>query len=470
MLLNGMPHAGAATFPVVNPATGATFALCPKADRDILDEAVAAARRAWPNWSATPQDDRASAIAAIADAMTARAAEFAALLTCEQGKPADQAMAEVRGGIGLLRAAAAMRIEDRTIRADDNMKVVERRRSLGVVAAIAPWNFPIILMLGKVGAALITGNTLLLKPAATTPLTILLFGEICQSLLPAGVINIICDENDLGEAITSHPDIAKIAFTGSTATGRKVMASASGTIKRITLELGGNDAAIVLDDVDPVDVARRIFPLAMANAGQVCMAIKRIFVPARHYDAFCNEMAAIARSVVVGNGADPGVQMGPVQNRAHFDKLRALLDRTRQEGTIMTGGHAIEGEGLFIEPTVVRDIADDAELVREEQFGPIIPILRYTDVDDAVVRANAGPFGLGGSVWGADCGRAAAIAERLQTGTSWVNTHLVMDPAVPFRGAKQSGLGTELGQEGLHEFTQGQVISIALSSAPARAA
>jgi acyl-CoA reductase-like NAD-dependent aldehyde dehydrogenase len=296
----------------------------------------------------------------------------------------------------------------------------------------------------KVAPALLSGNTVVAKPAPTTPLTTLRFGEICARVLPPGVVNVITDQNDLGTALTSHPDVAKVAFTGSTATGKKVMASAAGTLKRLTLELGGNDAAIVLDDADPQEVAPKIYAAAMFISGQACIAIKPLYVHDSIYDAVCDELGRLARGTVIGDGLEPGTQMGPIQNQAQFERVKGFLEDARQNGT-----------------TIVRDIPDDAPLVREEQFGPVLPVLCYSDIDDAIARANDTDFGLGGSVWSPDLERAFQVATRVNAGMVWVNKHLDPGLDTPFAGAKQSGIGVELGQEGLEEFTQATIINLA---------
>ena len=460
MLIDGELVDGSSSFDVLNPATAEAFARCPKADAALIDRAVAAAKRAFPAWAARPVEERAALIEKLADAMEARAGEFASLLTSEQGKPLDQAMFEMMGSIYTLRAFAAMRVDTRTLRNEGGNTVTEHRTPLGVVAAITPWNFPVILLMNKLGPALLTGNTMVAKPAPTTPLTSLLFGEICAEILPPGVVNIVCDQNDLGANLTTHPDVAKVAFTGSTATGKKVMAAAAEGVKRVTLELGGNDAAIVLDDLDARQVARKVYGGAMANAGQICVAIKRAYVPAPMYDDFCDELAKLANEAVVDDGAKQGTQIGPVQNKMQFDKVNALLDDARTRGTVLAGGTPLDRPGYFIPPTIVRDLDDDAPLVREEQFGPVLPVLKYTDIDDVIRRANDSDYGLGGSVWGKDVARATAVARRIDSGTVWVNQYLAIDPTIPFRGSKQSGLGGELGEAGLNEYTQPHIINV----------
>ena len=459
LLIDGKASVGASSFDVVNPATGQAFAQCPKADAALLDRAVAAAKAAFPAWAARPIDERAALVSALADALEARTAEFAALLTREQGKPLPQAMGEVMATVQTLRAFAGMRPDLRTLKETEGNRVVEHRTPLGVVAAITPWNFPLVLVANKLGPALVTGNTMVLKPAPTTPLTTLLFGELCGEILPPGVVNVICDENDLGARLTAHPDVAKVAFTGSTATGRKVLGSSADTLKRVTLELGGNDAAIVLDDVEPALAARKVFQGAMANAGQVCVAVKRAYVPAAMYDAVCDELVKLAGEAVVDDGARQGTTIGPLQNAAQFEKVKNLLEDARATGTVIAGGAPLDRPGYFIPPTIVRDLDDDARLVREEQFGPVLPVLKYDDIDDVIARANRSEYGLGGTVWGADLARATEVAMRIDSGTVWVNQHMAIHPAIPFRGARQSGLGGELGQEGLHEYTQAHIVN-----------
>ena len=463
LLIDGKLVPGAGSMDVINPATEAAFAQTPVADLAQLDEAVAAAKRAFPQWSAKPVAERAALLAALSAALQERSEEFARVLTLEQGKPLDNSRMEIKIAGHILHAFSQMDIKPRTLRENDRSKVIEVRSALGVVAAIAPWNFPMILMMHKLAPALLAGNTLVLKPAPTTPLTTLLLGTICQQLLPAGVVNVICDRNDLGAALTSHPDVTKISFTGSTATGKKVMAAAAASVKRVTLELGGNDAAIVLDDVDPIEVAAKLYRGAMINAGQMCFAIKRAYVPASMYEAVCGELARLAKAAVVGDGMEPGTQMGPVQNRMQYEKLKDLLDDARKTGTIIAGGHALERVGYFIAPTIVRDIADDTRLVREEQFGPVLPVMKYGDIDEVIARANDSVFGLCGTVWGKDVQRAIAVAARVQSGTVWVNQHMAIDPAIPFRGVKQSGIGAELGEEGLYEYTQPTIVNAALA-------
>jgi acyl-CoA reductase-like NAD-dependent aldehyde dehydrogenase len=460
LLINGKLVEGAGTLNVINPANGGILTKAPRADLAQLNEAVAAAKAAFPTWSARPLGERGALLVKLAEALEAEQGEFARLLTEEQGKPLPQALWEIAVSIAVLRYFATLDLPLEVLKEDGTQKVVRQHRPLGVVAAITPWNLPLLLLMIKVAPALLAGNTVVAKPAPTTPLTTLKFGKLCARILPAGVVNIIVDQNDLGSALTGHPDVAKVAFTGSTATGKKVMESAAGNLKRLTLELGGNDAAIVLEDVDPKEVAPKIYAGAMFNAGQACIAIKRLYVHDSIYDAVCDELGKLARETVVGDGLAPGTQMGPIQNKTQFENVKGFLASARQNGKIVAGGRPLEREGYFVQPTIVL-IPDNARLVREEQFGPMLPVLRYSDIDDVIARANDTDFGLGGSVWSSDHDRAFAVAARINSGTVWVNKHLDVRPDTPFGGAKQSGIGVEMGREGLEEFTQATIINMA---------
>jgi acyl-CoA reductase-like NAD-dependent aldehyde dehydrogenase len=377
------------------------------------------------------------------------------MLTLEQGKPLAHAMGEVAGSVFFIRALASIELHDKVLAEDAGGKFIEHRTPLGVVAAITPWNFPISLITVKAIPALLAGNTIVAKPAPTTPLSSLHMAEVFNQLLPAGVFNIIVDNNDLGSELTSHPDVAKVSFTGSTSTGKKVMASAASSLKRVTLELGGNDAAIVLDDVDPKAAAKQLFEGAMVNSGQVCLAIKRAYVPASMYDTICAELAKLADAAVVGDGMKPDTQFGPIQNKMQYDRVKSLIADAAQKGKVIAGGEH-EGPGYFIRPTI--DVTDDSRIVREEQFGPVLPVLKYTDVNDAIRRANDTDYGLGGTVWATDTKRALDVAKQVKSGIVWVNCHMNISPLIATGGAKQSGMGLELGLEGLEEFTQRHLV------------
>jgi acyl-CoA reductase-like NAD-dependent aldehyde dehydrogenase len=464
LLIDGARVDGATTLDVFNPATGQLLAVAPRGDAAQAEQAIAAARRAFPAWSKRGFADRRVHLETLAAALDARGQEFARLLTQEQGKPLNQAHDEVMGTIAALRYYAGQALSPKVLRETASERIVEQRYPLGVVAAITPWNFPLLMLMLKMAPALITGNTVIAKPAPTTPLTTLLLGELAADILPAGVFQTLVDQNDLGALLSQHPGIAHVSLTGSTRTGKKIVANAADTLKRFTLELGGNDAAIILDDADLATVAPPIFHGAMLNAGQVCFAIKRVYAPRSMIDALCEALGKLAREAVVGDGMRRGTTIGPIQNKAQFEKLLGLIAEARAKGTIVAGGEPVAGEGYFIAPTIVRDLPDDARLVREEQFGPILPVLAYDDLDDAIARANDSDYGLGGAVWTSNIERGIDVASRMESGTIWVNRHLDLPFDVPVGGAKQSGIGRQQGIEGMEDFTQARIINVALVS------
>lgn len=459
MLIGGSLVDGDDTIEVINPASEEVLAVAPRASHAQLDHAVAAASDAFPAWSRKSIEERSAFLIKIADALDARKDEFARLLTEEQGKPLAESSAEILYTAIFFRHFATLRLPVKVIEDNDSRRVEMHRRPLGVVGAIIPWNFPMLIIAFKLPLALLAGNTAVVKPSPTTPLTALRLGELIRDILPAGVVNVIVDNNDLGAAMTAHPGIAKISFTGSTETGKKVMASVAATIKRLTLELGGNDAAIVLGDVDPKQAAKGIFGSAFLNAGQVCIAVKRVYAHESIYDELCAAMALLANEAIVDDGLKQGTQIGPLQNKAQYDKVKGFIADARASGKIIAGGEVEDRPGYFIRPTIVRDITDGARLVDEEQFGPILPIISFSDAEEALLRANSSPLGLGGSIWGRDRAAAYDLASRMEAGMVWINTHTDFGPNIPFAGAKQSGLGVEFPEEGLHEFTQIQVIN-----------
>lgn len=463
MLIGGELVEGDALLEVIDPATGQPFISVGRASGAQAEQAIAAACAAFPAWAATPYAERQEHLIRLADAIAANAERLAVALTREQGKPLAEARGEVAWAEGYVRHYATLELHGRTIRDDGEGLTIVRRLPLGVVVGIVAWNFPLLLACWKIAPAVLAGNSVVLKPAPTTPVTTLLLGTLCKDIFPAGVVNILVDDNDLGALLSGHPDVAKVSFTGSSATGRRIMANASNTLKRLTLELGGNDPAIVLEDVDVPAVAQQIFGAAFLNCGQVCLAIKRVYVHASIHDALCEELARLAREAVVDDGLKQGTTIGPIQNRAQFDKVLAFIERARVDGTIIAGGEALDRVGYFVTPAIVRNVSDGAQIVDEEQFGPILPIVRFEKVDDVVRLINASPNGLGGSVWSSDVDRGIAIAEQIETGTIWVNQHLAIGPHIPMAGFRQSGLGVEQSIEGLEEFTQLQVLNAARS-------
>lgn len=457
--IDGKAVPGADSFDVINPADLSVIAQAPAASPAQLDEAVAAARRAYPAWSALPWDERQSMLQALADAVEAHGEELSHLLCLEQGKPLNGfagmgAGFELGGTLAWMRATTALSLPPETVQDDDTVTIEVHRKPVGVVASITPWNYPLLIAIWHIMPALLAGNTVVLKPSEQTPLTTLRLAELAQDILPAGVLNVLSGNGELGALISQHDGIDKIVFTGSTPTGQAIMRSAAGNLKRLTLELGGNDAGIVLDDVDVAAVAGKIFATAFINNGQTCAALKRLYVQDGVYDAMCEALKGIAESVKTGNGLEADTDFGPLQNAKQLRIVESLVEDARQRGArILCGGERTDTRGLFYPITLVADIEDGAPLVDQEQFGPVLPIIRFSDPEDAIARANASENGLGGSIWSSDTARASALAARLDCGTAWVNHHAVIQPNAPFGGVKASGFGVEFGLAGLMEFT-----------------
>lgn len=462
LLVDGQLLSSNVRLPVINPATEEVIGQFPLANEVILERAISAATRAQPNWAALPHCERQAVLIRIADAIRDNTVELSKILVMEQGKPIAQALGELAGAEYYARYYAGLEIPVRIVADNDRQYVEEHRRPLGVVVGIVPWNFPLMIAVYKLAPAILAGNAAIIKPAPTTPLSTLRLGELISDVVPAGIVQFLSDDNSLGPLMTSHPSVAKVSFTGSTATGKEIMKSGSTTLKRLTLELGGNDAAIVLDDVDLDEVAPKLFGFAFANSGQVCVAIKRLYVPDALYDDLCARLVAIAENLNIGDGMNSNVEMGPLQNKAQFDRVLRLIENVRSgEGKILTGGERHGNQGYFIKPTIVADIAEGTTLVDEEPFGPVLPVIRYHKVSDAISRANASPFGLGASVWSSDVGRATEVARQLDAGSVWVNQHMAITANIPLRGAKESGIGTENAMEGFLEFTQAQILNVA---------
>lgn len=461
MLINGALIDSRLQEPVLNPCDETVVALAPLADTALADTAIDAAAQAFSRWRHSAQGERRAVLLAIAGQIGAHMQELATLLVQEQGRPLPLALFEMDLAIRYLNWFAGQSL-DVEVQSDDTQRRVELHRvPLGVVAGIVPWNAPIHLAIAKIAPALMAGNSIVIKPAPTTPLTTLKLGELIARVVPAGLVNIVNGGAEIGHRLTTHPQVAKVSFTGSTATGRAIMAAAAGSLKRITLELGGNDAAVVLPDADVETIAPALFGMAFFNSGQVCAVIKRLYVHGDLYDAVCARIAALAQAAVLGNGMDANSQFGPIQNRAQYEKVLAYLDIARRDGRIIAGGdEAVRKPGYFVPLTVVRDIEDGSALVDEEPFGPILPIIRYDDLDEVIERVNRSPYGLGASVWSRDAAAAANVAARIDSGSVWINQHCALDPAVPFPAAKQSGIGVESGRAGLLEYTTLKVVNI----------
>lgn len=468
MTIDGEAVQTATTIAVRNPATGEAFAHAPAAGAADLDRAVDAAQRAFKDWSATPVAERKAVLLKAARIIDDNAAELAALFTREQGRPLPGAIAEVKGAAMWLKAGTMLDIPVDITEDTATRRIEVHHVPLGVVCAIVPWNFPVLLAIWKIGPALLAGNTIVVKPSPFTPLTTLRIGELLADVFPPGVLNVICGGDELGPLMTAHKGFAKISFTGSTATGRRVMESAARDLKRITLELGGNDAAIVLPDVDVDAVAAQLFEGAFHNTAQVCVATKRLFIHEDIYDRLRDRLHQLAKDLPVGDGTQQGVRYGPVQNEPQYRRVVGLIEEARREGLTLLEGGEVPERGYFVPLTLVDNPPDDARVVTEEAFGPVLPLLKFSDIDDVIRRANDTEYGLAGAVWSADVEQATAIAHRLDTGTVWINQNLQSTPFTPLAGAKQSGFGQENGLPGLLEFTRPKAIYIPKTPAAAK--
>ena len=460
MLIDGKLLNSPINMDVLNPANERVAASVPVADVEQLNHAVFAAKVAFSTWKKTSLQQRRDLLAKFANVIDDNAEELAQLLTIEQGKTIKDARDEVMFSSFFCNQLKDIVINDEVLIDDETQRVEIHRRPLGVVAGIVPWNFPLLIAVYKIAPALITGNTIIIKPAPTTPMATLRLGVLTKDIFPAGVLNIIADRNDLGPKITAHPDIDKVSFTGSTPTGKKIMESAANTLKRLTLELGGNDAAIVLADADVEQISEDLFNASFMNSGQICICLKRLYVHESLYDDVCERIGELAKKAIVGDGMADSSQFGPVQNKAQYEKICDYIEGARVNGKIIAGGEIPQTPGYFIPLTVVKDIKDGTRLVDEEPFGPILPIIKFKDIDDVIERANRSDYGLGASVWSSDLKAAYAVAQQLDSGTVWINKHLDFSPNIPFPPSKRSGIGVEWGKEGLLEFTAMKVINI----------
>ena len=452
-------------FDVLNPFDESLAGRCPEGTPELAERAVQCARAALPAWSAAPDAERVAKLMEIASLIERHHGELSTLITREQGKPQSGpgANLEVGGAAAWTRATAALTLPEEVIQDDSTARIVLRRKPVGVVGSITPWNWPLLIAIWHVMPAIRIGCTVVLKPSPFTPLSTLRLVELMNEVLPPGVINVVTGGPEVGSYITNHPGIDKLVFTGSVATGKKVMESASHSLKRITLELGGNDAGIVLPGTNIEPLLEKLFWGCFINAGQTCAALKRLYVHESQYQEVVEQFAAYVAKIPVGNGLDPNTLIGPVSNRMQLEKVMALVEDARARGArIVTGGRRKLAEPGFVYPlTVIADATDEMRVVREEQFGPVIPLLSYGTIDEAIARANSLEVGLGGSVWGNDPDEAAGYASRLECGTAWVNQHGTLHPMAPFGGVKCSGIGVEFNVDGLREYTTTQVINVA---------
>jgi acyl-CoA reductase-like NAD-dependent aldehyde dehydrogenase len=457
MTIDGATVPGDERAPVENPASGLRFADAPVSSPDDVERAVAAAVKAQDEWARVPPDERRSALLRCGEVLAAHLDEVAELLTLEQGKPLRDARAEVGLAATWFRHTAELAAPAEEVVRDGPRHIVTRRIPVGPVAAIAPSNFPIILSVTKIAPALFAGNPVVLKPSPDTPLSSLRMGELLGAALPAGVLNTLSGGTAVGRALTTDARVRMVSFTGSIESGVAIARAAAVNLTKVVLELGGNDACLVLPDADVEQVAREVFQRSMVNSGQFCAAVKRVYVPRSRERAFVEAVAAEARSTAVGDGMAAGTDLGPLVNRAALTRLTGMVEEASRAGAeVVTGGSPLDRPGHFYPPTIVRDLPTGTRLEHEEQFGPVLPVIAYDDVAEAVARANATRFALGGSVWG-DPEAAREVADALVCGTAWVNTHGDLRHDAPFGGLRFSGAGVEYGYWGMLEYTRMRV-------------
>jgi acyl-CoA reductase-like NAD-dependent aldehyde dehydrogenase len=441
----------------INPANSQPNPPVPVATQDDLDTAAKAARDAFKAWAKTSFEERRKALFAWAAAIDANAEGFAKTLTMEQGKPLTQAFAEVGLASTWIKGLASIEIKNNVIEETEDRKIVQRYTPIGVVGAIVPWNFPVLLAIGKIASAVYTGNTVIVKPSPFTPYCDLKLVELATQFFPPGVIQCLSGDDDLGPMFTDHAEIDKISFTGSILTGKRVMASCAKTLKRVTLELGGNDPAIICEDVDIDAIIPKIGNLSYLCSSQICMMIKRLYVHEKIYDEFLEKLVTFVKTLKVGDGTEADTFFGPVQNKMQFDKAKDLFSSISTENlTTALGGSIEDSTGYYIHPTIINNPPETSRVVQEEAFAPILPVLKWSDEDDVIRRANALETGLGSSVWSKDFDRATRIADQLQSGSVWVNSHFDVSPTAPFGGHKNSGMGVEWGLTGLLGYCNSQ--------------
>ncbi|EMC98656.1 hypothetical protein BAUCODRAFT_30926 [Baudoinia panamericana UAMH 10762] len=457
-IVDGQQRGGKEKHHGVNPATGEELWEVPVGSQQDVDDAVTSAQKAFESWSQETVERRKELLQKYCDHYMSYSDEMTDLLCAETGKPRQFAEWEVKGVALFFNHHMNLELPEERIE-DDEKVLLTRYTPLGVVGAICPWNFPLILSLGKVIPALLTGNTIIVKPSPFTPYTTLKAIELAQDIFPPGVVQAIGGSDALGPMLTAHPGIQKISFTGSIATGKKIMAACAPTLKRCTLELGGNDASIVLPDVDIKKVAPELVMGAFQNSGQVCVATKRIYIHQDIYDEMLKEMVNFTKTIKVG-APGSGALLGPVQNKMQYDKVKTFFEDTKRNGYKFAVGEpdVAKGNGFFIQPTIIDNPPNNSRIIEEEPFGPIVPTQPWTDEEEVIKRANNTNTGLGACVWGKDVERAERIGKRLQAGSVFVNSWEKPTPQAIFGGHKESGIGGEWGQEGLKSFCNPHVL------------
>jgi len=444
------------THRVLDPRTEQELWECPIASAQDFEDAVTAARKAFTSWGQTSLAERQALLEKMAVNLEEHMEELADILAKETGKSKLMSTIDLQGAIAQSRYHAKNGLEDDIQYEDDEVKIIATHFPLGVVGAICPWNFPLILSNIKVVASLATGNCVIVKPSPFTPYAVMKWAELARGIFPPGVFQVVNGGADLGQLMTSHPGIDKISFTGTTAVGKRVMASCAKTLKKVTLELAGNDACIVLPDVNLDKVVPKIAQGGFFNAGQVCVASKRIYVHESIYDEFLRKIVdEVERSYAVQEDPDAPSVFGPVSNKVQFEVVKNIIEDCKKNGyDVITGGQTqnVASRGLFLPPTIVSKPPEDSLLVKEEQFGPIMPLLSWTDEDDVIKRANLMNAGLGASVYSSDLAAAERVARRLEAGSVWINQPERPQVTAYFSGVKDSGFGGEMGKQGLLSY------------------
>lgn len=461
-LVNGHPVPVSKSFEVFNPATGELLGHAPISTLDDVHKAVAAAREAQPAWARMAEQKRKDILLKVAGVLEQHAEYLAAWVTKEQGKPlaGPGSMFEMQACAAWTRVTASLDLPVEVVFEDETRRDELHRKPIGVVGAIVPWNWPLMIAIWQIIPALRAGNTVVVKPSEYTTLGSLEMIKLMNTVLPPGVLNTVSGDGLIGASLVAHNGIDKVVFTGSTETAKKIIAASEGNMARLTLECGGNDPAIILPGTEVESKVQDLFWGAFINMGQTCACAKRLYVHEGDYDRVVSLLQATVPQFAMGDGMEEGVLLGPIQNEIQFGKVQHLVEDARAKGaTVLTGGAPLDRKGFFYPITLVGDIDNGIPLVDEEQFGPVLPIIKYKTVEEAIEKANDNPNGLGGSVWGDDLEECAKVATRVESGTVWINQHGAIHPMVPFGGIKESGYGLEFGVEGLKALTLPQVIS-----------